>query len=161
MKNYALIENGLVVNVVVWDGKPFKPAVLAVPPDENGQGGISYRPASGWAPPEGTQAVPIPEGVAVGIGYGYVDGAFVQPRAPEIQEPAPATAESVLAERSARLADATLQIAPLEDLILLGQDTEDDAAKLLAWKQYRADVGKVQTQPGFPEAIVWPERPEI
>lgn len=53
---YAIIENGLVVNVVVWDGD-----------------------ASAWQPPDGTIAVPVPEGQVAYIGYGYDNGVFAQP----------------------------------------------------------------------------------
>jgi hypothetical protein len=52
--NYALIDNtGLVVNVVVWNGK------------------------SDWQPPEGQQLVELSDGA--GIGWTYSDGVFTPP----------------------------------------------------------------------------------
>jgi hypothetical protein len=63
MKNYALIETAttLVVNIMVWDGKP------------------------PWTPPEGCIAVVIPEGSNAGIGWTYVDGEFIAPPEPETE----------------------------------------------------------------------------
>jgi hypothetical protein len=50
--NYAIIKDGAVINLVIWDG------------------------GDGWSPPEGTMAVEIPDGTFVDTGYGYLDGAF-------------------------------------------------------------------------------------
>jgi hypothetical protein len=59
MTNWALIENNSVVNVILWDGiSPFEL-------------------------PSGTQAVAVPAGVMVGIGYSYINGAFSAPAEPE------------------------------------------------------------------------------
>ena len=49
---YAIIENGIVQNVVEWDG------------------------ISQWVPPDGTTLVLIPDGVHTGIGATYSDGQF-------------------------------------------------------------------------------------
>jgi hypothetical protein len=66
-----------------------------------------------------------------------------------------------MVERGLRMAQATAEIAPLNDLVELGEATADDEAKLLEWKQYRAAVSKVQTQAGFPETVQWPEVPSV
>ncbi|HHT8903073.1 TPA: hypothetical protein ACT5CR_006060 [Burkholderia cenocepacia] len=58
MSNYAVVEDGMVVNVVVWDG------------DE-----------TIWQPPAGCEAVKIPDGVTVAIGDEYADGELA-PSAP-------------------------------------------------------------------------------
>lgn len=77
MNSYALIENGAVTNVVVWDGN-----------------------TAAWAPAEGVQAVEIADGQTVGIGYSYDGSTFVSPpRAPEVT-PVPAS----VTMRQARLA---------------------------------------------------------
>lgn len=55
MHNYAVVENGSVINVVVWDG------------------------VSEWAPPDGAIAVDIPDDVPVGIGWLYDGSTFSQP----------------------------------------------------------------------------------
>ena len=53
--NYAIIDNptNLVVNVIVWDGKP------------------------PWRPPSGCIAVPLINNA--GIGWSYLDEQFVEP----------------------------------------------------------------------------------
>ena len=56
---YAVVRDGVVENVVVWNG------------DE-----------AEWQPPEGTQAVLIPEGVNVAAGYTY-DGRNFNGKTPE------------------------------------------------------------------------------
>ncbi len=58
MMNYAIVQNGTVVNTVVWDGQ------------------------SSWAPPAGQTAVQIPDGVYVGIGSTYSGGTFGPPPQP-------------------------------------------------------------------------------
>lgn len=55
MNSYALIENGSVVNVVLWDGN------------------------SDWAPPAGLAAVEITEGTMPGPGWSYTNGTFTMP----------------------------------------------------------------------------------
>lgn len=55
MKNYALVENGVVVNVIVWDGQ------------------------SSWQPPDGQTAVLVPDDAYAGIGSTYSNGAFGEP----------------------------------------------------------------------------------
>lgn len=62
MSTYAIVENGIVANVVVWDG------------------------GTDWTPPEGSTAVKIGEDdpetglplpvVGIGIGCTYSDGVF-------------------------------------------------------------------------------------
>jgi hypothetical protein len=55
---YAIIENGVVVNTVEWDGD-----------------------VSIWQPPSGTQAVLIQNGMIASIGCTYANGAFSAPAA--------------------------------------------------------------------------------
>lgn len=52
---YALVENGIVVNVVLWDGE------------------------SEWTPPTGQQAVTIPDGSEAAIGWTYDGTNFTPP----------------------------------------------------------------------------------
>ena len=56
MENWAIVQGGTVINVVVWDGD-----------------------AETWQPPEGSQAVQVPDGVVASIGYTYANGAFTAP----------------------------------------------------------------------------------
>ncbi|AVX38510.1 hypothetical protein [Yersinia massiliensis] len=61
MSKYALVENGIVINVALWDGVEF---------NEND--------GTGWSPPEGVIAVKVKEGEFPNIGLGYEDGVFEQ-----------------------------------------------------------------------------------
>jgi hypothetical protein len=55
MSDYAIVVNGFVVNLVMWDG------------------------GSEWEPPTNAAAVEIPSGTFVDIGYSYTDGTFSAP----------------------------------------------------------------------------------
>lgn len=59
--NYAIVQSGNVVDVVVWDG------------------------VTEWAPPIGTTAVQIPDGAYVGIGSTYDGTTFSAPPQPPAQ----------------------------------------------------------------------------
>ncbi|MFP3647555.1 hypothetical protein [Paraburkholderia sp. SIMBA_054] len=52
---YAIVENDVVTNVIVWDG------------------------ASDWTPPEGSEAVAVPDGVVCEIGDHYDGSEFTAP----------------------------------------------------------------------------------
>lgn len=54
--NYAIVANGVVVNIIVWDGD-----------------------TSTWQPPQGSTAVAIPDGTFVNIGYLYDGTSFSAP----------------------------------------------------------------------------------
>lgn len=65
---YALIQNGVVANIIEWDG------------------------SSSWQPPKDTQTVQVPAGVLVGIGYAYDGKAF---SAPVVAAPVLTTAQTI------------------------------------------------------------------
>jgi hypothetical protein len=68
--NYAIVDgNGNVINVVSWDGK------------------------TPWSPGAGLQAIPDPTGT-VGIGWTFVNGAFVAPQV-VVSAPPPPTPDPV------------------------------------------------------------------
>jgi hypothetical protein len=56
--NYAIVESGVVVNVVIWDGQ------------------------TTWQPPSGANVVQIPDGAYVGIGSTYDGTNFGPPTQP-------------------------------------------------------------------------------
>lgn len=56
MNTYLLIENGAVINAVVWDGDTEK-----------------------WSPPTGQTAVPLPSASLAGIGWTYDGTTFTAP----------------------------------------------------------------------------------
>ncbi|WP_157664122.1 hypothetical protein [Burkholderia ubonensis] len=55
MSDYAVIQNGIVVNTVEWDG------------------------VSAWTPPMGSQIQPIPTGAYVGVGSSFDGQNFSSP----------------------------------------------------------------------------------
>jgi hypothetical protein len=55
MDNYAIVQNGLVVSIVIWDGE------------------------TEWTPGDGAQAVLIPVGLFVDIGFAYDGSRFIAP----------------------------------------------------------------------------------
>lgn len=151
---YAFVQAGLVVEM-------FEEFVEIEFPSSNGGTAPEIRKVSiseRFHPDFVATLVPVPEGLTVEPGDSY-DGATFGP--PVVIPAPPPTAAQVVAERSARMAQATAEIAPLQDLVDLDEIDEDDEAKLLEWKQYRAAVSKVQTQPGYPSAVVWPDVPTI
>jgi len=67
--------------------------------------------------------------------------------------------KSAIDRRDELLSAATLRIYPLQDAFDLGENTEEEAASLNLWKQYRIAVNRISRQPGFPSPITWPEQP--
>lgn len=67
--------------------------------------------------------------------------------------------EDALQHRDELLQVASLRIAPLQDAQDLATATDAESAQLLAWKQYRVDLSRIEQQVGFPTVIDWPEIP--
>ncbi|PXV60873.1 hypothetical protein SAMN04487785_11333 [Dyella jiangningensis] len=57
METYAIVESGVVVNTVLWDG------------------------GNEWSPPSGSEAILLPDGSPVGVGYTYNGTQFTPPSA--------------------------------------------------------------------------------
>lgn len=57
---YAVIENGVVANLIVWDGK------------------------ASWSAPVSAVTIQVPTGSVAGIGSTYSGGAFSAPPAPSL-----------------------------------------------------------------------------
>lgn len=62
------------------------------------------------------------------------------------------------AKRKSLLADAAISIAPLQDATDLDEATEEEAALLKKWKQYRVALNRVDISDA--PAIKWPDKPE-
>lgn len=67
--------------------------------------------------------------------------------------------EDVLQRRDELLQVAAVRIAPLQDAQDLATATAAESAQLLAWKQYRVDLSRIEQQSGFPTVLEWPEVP--
>ena len=154
MGRYALVENGIVINVVLWDGVEY-----------------SEETPNGWSPPSGILAIETED---ADIGWTYVGGVFIPPPVPEVPPPTPA---EVLASQSAKLQGLTQlataqksaltnRIGVLNDAIELEEATPSEAAELpirqaqlLEWKRYAIYLGRVTSQEGWPPEVEWPVQP--
>lgn len=95
----------------------------------------------------------LPDDIDVDGDWQFIDGEVV---------PRVYTAEELIAQATARkavlLVEASDAIAPLQDAADLGMVTDDEQAQLLAWKQYRVKVNRIN--PEDAPDINWPEKPE-
>ncbi|KWT89366.1 phage tail fiber assembly protein [Variovorax sp. WDL1] len=103
--------------------------------------------------------VAIPEGVQVLQGESYSEASGFGPPPPTPPVPPP-TEEQVIAQRDALLALAAIRIAPLQDAVDLGDASPAEEAALVAWKQYRVKLNRINQQPGYPGSVTWPEAPQ-
>lgn len=139
-QTYAVIENGMVVNVIVWDGKAsmgWGGDQLAIQILQSGTG----------------TSAPTP-----GIGWSYANGTFT---APDIPEPIKSHDELVAeaeAEKRARIDAATSRIVVWQTKLLMGRKlTDAESASLNAWMDYIDAVTAIDTSTA-PD-IKWPPLP--
>lgn len=143
---YAMVEAGVVTNVVMWDG----PGVV---PSQDSSG-IEI---SAWEPPEGVEMILVTDETGPAhIGGAWDSLVFAAPPAPPAP---PVTAAQVLARRDGLMAEAALRIAPLQDAVDLEEATAAEVALLKLWKKYRVDLSRIDQQTGFPAAVDWPQLP--
>ena len=129
MANYAVIENGVVVNVIVWDG------------------------VAGLG--DGDQMI-IETVDGCGIGWTYAGGEFIPPPVAD-QDPAELIA-SADAEKQNRLSYATNKIVVWQTKLLMGRTlTDSESEKLNAWMDYIDSVQAIDTSTA-PD-IEWPVSP--
>ncbi|HDR2560019.1 TPA: tail fiber assembly protein [Enterobacter ludwigii] len=81
---------------------------------------------------------------------------------PVLSEPAPFTSEQIATFTETKKIElmgvANSRIQPLQDAVELGEATETEAARLIAWKKYRVLLNRVDTSLGTEPD--WPELPE-
>jgi len=149
ISEYAVVEVGIVTNVVLWDGALHDPEQVV-----EGEPG-------GWQPPQGATLVRITGDTGPAVIGGTWDGvAFTAPAEPPAPPVPPPTAAQVIAQRDALLAMAALRIDPLNDAVELGDATAAEEAALKAWRQYRVKLMRIEQQSGFPASVVWPDAPQ-
>lgn len=123
-KTYAVIENGMVINVIVWDGKAsmvWGGDHLAIQILQSGTG----------------TSAPTP-----GIGWSYANGVFTPPPSP------PLTPENIaaknLAQAQAAYNVATSKITALNEQIAdadyAGTTEAEVSAALISWTDYRKQL---------------------
>lgn len=67
------------------------------------------------------------------------------------------------AQRQALMSEASQEIAVLVDALdptIIGDPSDDDQVKLIAWKTYRVELSKIDQQPTYPDTINWPAKPQ-
>ena len=141
MARQALIKNGEVFNLVLWDGPNLENPELD--PD--------------WG--SDVEAVELDDDSPVGIGWTYVEGKFI---APPLPEPTP---EDILAQNTQLYTSlnrtASNRISILTDATdpdIMGDDINpDDVVLLKEWKKYRVLLSRVDLTVKEPD---WPVAPE-
>ncbi|WP_336747906.1 tail fiber assembly protein [Pantoea vagans] len=138
MTNYALIEDGKVINTIVWDGPTASPMDFG----------------------KGVTAVEIKDGYAVSTGYTYADGEFAAPplTEEEISGQEETAVSSNLSYKDQLMSEATQRIAILQDAVDLEMATDDEAKLLPLWKKYRVLLSRVSANTSG--EISWPTKPE-
>ena len=130
---YALISNGNVENIVVCESSELAAELF---PDYD---------------------VVNVDGVTVGPGWSYADGAFTAPALPEpTQEELIAQAEQ---QKAALRQTADAEITWRQDAVDAGIATAEESAALAEWKTYRVLLMRVDTS-AAPD-IEWPTQPEF
>ncbi|ASG50766.1 phage tail protein [Escherichia coli] len=116
MANYALIRNGVVGNVVIWDGE--------------GDIFADYTTV-------------IIDGLNAGIGWSYDGKTFTAPPVPELtREEYVGQAEST---KAGLLSSARTTISIWQSELLLGSISDADKASLVAWLAYIKAVEDIDT----------------
>lgn len=113
-----------------------------------------FHPEMIWA--EVTSAVPPP---LVGFTAIETDTGWVFSRpAPPIPSQ-DELKQSALALRDAYLSAANEKTAGMADAYIAGLLDETDTATFKAFAAYKLSLNKIDKQPGYPDAVVWPEAP--
>lgn len=142
---WAMIVNGVVTGVILWDGD-----------------------LTNFQIPEGTTAINLPDDSPVGPGYTYDGTTFSAP--PLTPEELRAAQNSKLQgftwQATAQKNALTVRIGTLNDAIDLGMATDAEVAELpvrnaqlKAWKTYAVLLGRVTSQPGWYTVVTWPDQP--
>lgn len=61
-------------------------------------------------------------------------------------------------EKSRRMREVSHHISLISDAVELGMATEEENARLIAWKKYRVLLNRIN--PDDAEKIQWPDKPE-
>lgn len=135
MGNYALIKDGIVLNVAVWDGET----------------DVDFG--------DGITTVELEEYQPVSPGYIYKDGVFTAPPLTEEELAAQESAKkaSNAANKDALMSQASQRISVLQDAVELEMATEEEEAALPLWKKYRVLLSRIDANTA--DDISWPKMP--
>lgn len=129
--NYAVIVNGFVANIVVWDGQ------------------------SNWKPSEG-EAVPLSDNA--GIGWGYSEGKFSPP--PEPEKTHDELVEEAIAKQNSLIISANdfMNSKQWPGKAAIGRLKGDELAQYNLWLDYLDELEAIDTST-TPD-IAWPNQPD-
>jgi len=139
IKNYALVQDGLVLNVIRWD--------------QDDQPDFDYGKDSGVEAIESTSDNPAAPG------YLYSDGVFSAPPLTD-EEKAELNTQLIrnnVAQKDALMTEATQRRDTLQDAVDLGEATDEETAALPLWKKYRILLSRVDANTS--ETVTWPDKP--
>lgn len=138
MGNWALVENGTVVNTIIWDGPEESPMDFG----------------------SGVEAVEILEGTTTGIGYSYSNGEFAAPPLTDEEKSAieQSALQSNISSKESMMSEASQRISVLQDAVDLDMATDEEAASLTSWKKYRVLLSRIDANTA--DEISWPEKPQ-
>ncbi|MCW2454606.1 UNVERIFIED_ORG: hypothetical protein M2414_002345 [Rahnella aquatilis] len=131
MKNFAIVEAGVVTNVILWNGE------------------------SEWSPEEGQTVIEVKAGVEAGIGYSIVDGEFVAPATVTLSKEELIVEADKQKQQILQSVNTTTQMWQTQ--LTLGIITNDDKEALTAWMKYAQSVNAVDTSAS--PNITWPSEP--
>ena len=136
---YALIQDGIVTNTIVWKGPEDSPMDFGE--------GVSY------------VEIPDSEGNQPSIGWSYDGSVFAAPPLTDeqIAEQKLQKIANNVATKASLIVQATVAIAPLQDAVDLDEATDDETASLKTWKQYRVAVNRIDANTA--DDITWPDQP--
>jgi len=131
--SYAVVKDGIVINIVVWDGE------------------------TEWQPDDG-EAVKI-DNVA-GIGWLYDGKKFTapEPTQEEIEQQNESKRVNNVSTKSNLMAEATNTVAILQDAVDFEMATDEEVRLLPLWKKYRVLLSRVDADTA--DDIKWPEQPQ-
>jgi hypothetical protein len=131
MSNYAIVENGVVINIIEWDG------------------------AEEFESPSGQDVVIIPDDVIAGIGYTYSVGDFIAPA--EIVQSKTELIAIANQNKSVLLQQVNNVTAIWQTQLALGIITDTDKSTLTTWMKYAQVVSAIDTSTA--PNIAWPNSP--
>ncbi|CAH0263148.1 hypothetical protein SRABI106_02865 [Rahnella aquatilis] len=131
MKNFAIVEAGVVTNVILWNGE------------------------AEWSPEEGQTVIEVKAGVEAGIGYSIVDGEFVAPATVTPSKEELIVKADKQKQQILQSVNTTTQMWQTQ--LTLGIITNDDKEALTAWMKYAQSVNAVDTSAS--PNITWPSEP--
>ncbi|WP_241168450.1 tail fiber assembly protein [Escherichia coli] len=134
---FAVIENNIVVNIIVWDG------ISAY--EVGGDQTLIPLPTSGGGP-------------APGIGWSYINGKFIAPPRPQKSQAELIQAAEIERQRLLKYANDVMFDWRTE--LMLGEISDANREKLSTWQAYKNEVKAVDVTTA-PENVNWPVPPEV